>query len=97
MRTGGKSGAPMCHGTFRIQPRRFLEGPDRASVIETVKQRQALVEVTLRLCVFCCDLARIGSKPIVNRLTRIAACAEGKREKTAGKYMTVGSHSPNRV
>jgi hypothetical protein len=42
----------MCHGASGIEARRFLERPDRASVIETVKQRQALVEVTLRLCVF---------------------------------------------
>jgi hypothetical protein len=87
----------MSHGASRVEPSRFLERPDCASVIEPMKQRQALVEVTLRLCVFCCDLARVGSKPIVNRLTRIAACAKDKREKTAGKYITLGSHSPNRV
>ncbi len=97
MRTGSEGGAPMSHSALRIEARRFLERSDRASVIETMKQRQALVEVTLRLCVLCCDLARVRAEPIVKWLARIAACTKDKRENGARKYMTGGVHSTNRV
>src|SRR5439155_10864720 len=73
VRTGRKRYAPMCHRALRIEPRRFLERADRATVIETVKERQALIEITLRFRVFCCDLARVRAKPIVKWLARIAA------------------------
>ena len=76
MRTGGKRRAPMCHGALRIEPRRFLERADCAPVIKTMKQRQALVEITLRLCVLCCDLARVRAEPVVKWLARIAACTK---------------------
>jgi hypothetical protein len=38
----------MRHGALGITPRRFLERADCASVIEAMKQRQALIEITLR-------------------------------------------------
>ena len=93
MRTGSEGGPPMSHSALRIEARRFLERADRASVIETMKQRQALVEVTLRLCVFCCDLARVRTEPVINRLARVAACTRDKRENGARKYMTGGAQN----
>jgi hypothetical protein len=78
---------------LRIEARRFLERADRASMIETMKQRQALVEITLRLCVLCCDLARVRAEPVIKWLARIAACTKDKRENGARKYMTGGVHN----
>ena len=78
-----QSDAPMCHGALRIEARSFLERTDCASVIETMQQRQTLVEVTLRFCVFCRDLTRVRAKSVVKRLGRIGACTNDNYEKGA--------------
>ena len=92
VRTGSERGAPMSHGALRIEPRRFLERANCAAVIETMKQCQALVEVTLRLCAFRCDLARVRAEPVVKWLTSIAACAKNERENGPRKYVTDPVH-----
>src|SRR5438094_673490 len=52
-----------------------------------MKQCQALVEITLRLCAFCCDLARVRTEPVINRLARVAACTKNKRHDVALKRL----------
>src|SRR5947208_2375785 len=58
-----------------------------------MKQCQALVEVTLRLCAFCCDLARVRTEPVINRLARVAARTKNKRQNGSSNYMTGGVHN----
>jgi hypothetical protein len=87
----------MCHGALRIEARSFLEGADCSAMIETMKQRQALVEITLRLSALCRDLTRVIAESLVKGFGRIAACAKDEREKSAGNCMTGASHNLNRV
>src|SRR5205823_1854615 len=58
-----------------------------------MKQCQALVEITLRLCAFCCDLARVRTEPVINRLARVAACTKNKRQNGSSNCMTGGVHN----
>ena len=48
VRAAGERDAPMRHGAFRIEPRRFLKRTNRFAVIEAVIKGEALIEITLR-------------------------------------------------
>src|SRR5580704_2133787 len=58
-----------------------------------MKQCQALVEITLRLCAFCCDLARVSAESVVKWLGRIAACVKDQSENGARHCITDGIHN----
>jgi hypothetical protein len=52
------------HRTLWIESRSFLERTNRGRVIEAVEERDALIEVALRLRRFRRDLARVRSEAL---------------------------------
>jgi hypothetical protein len=57
----------MSHRALRVDLRGLLKRANRRAMIETVNQRETLIEVTLRLRGLRRDLTRINAKTFVKR------------------------------
>ena len=80
VRSAGERDAPMRHGAFRIEPRRFLKRSDRFAVIETVIKGEALIEITLRLGRIGRDRSRVGAETVEDRLFPVHDACSGQRD-----------------